>query len=1181
MSFYPPPTEILPIFNPADYDTAGNTGTEDIPFLSDYFLRFPVSQGSETIAGTLVSEGQITAETNLVMTGTALTNYIEFPDGTRQFTAGGGGGGDDLEAVLTAGNSAGSNTINMNGNDISNIGTITQLSSSGIDQSIFLYKDVGSYTLAIGTGQPTVPPSFACICIGEGTGAGILPGGDANIIIGTSAGTGVSTGASNILMGYQCAQGITTQSGNIIMGQDGGNGPIGDNNVIIGNNGVFGGPTPIDNSVGLGNGVVVNASDTVVLGTTSQTVFIPNTMTFSDGSQQRSSAYSPLFLDTSSSTYDLPLTVNVLNITSSNTTTNVVNIPPLDGDINLSIIPELTIYNLTPRNITLSVSSENDILFFGKYGNGTTTLILPPASSVVLNAQPDLNYNVVSKTPSIYNISFSGTNTAYSQDLSILESNLFLTATVASSIFTIPSPVDNALRQLTITNTGSFTFTVEATGGSTFLGRYGTGLTTLKVPENIVMYLYSDGTNWEVFDRTGVYLEAFAIILPTYDYSTNFSICEGTLRFAPSSNQTATITLPAPSNVNCENVRITVGNSSFFPQILSLPSGIFSLKYGTSASTFTLPGNSDFTILSNGVNWQVLDTGSQPLNIPLTLSASVNLSSGGIYANCNLFITATNPSIVITYPTPNGAFGSNGIVRIENVASSVAPISLSIATGLFSGAYGSGTTTYTIPVNTFIDMTSNGTNWLVNNRTLNTPIDLVVGGILNWTNNLSFLDTDITIPPADAPINSANVLAGTAVFNSNTLQVTAITSGRLTVGSVVYLQSSPPQRITIVSQFTSTAGGGEAGLTGTYGTGGGVNSASSFSFTGFFNTNQSLAGTITATALQTTYPPVATITPTIGLPNILTGGSVLTTSPIPISNTITCYTLDDPNSGGTGVYQISKQTPVTITGAPFYATQGNQIQLPPPASAKGKQIKFYNANMLPCYITTNAGSAVFGGKWGQQIVVGTTTTYSTNYLLRSGKSVVLQSDGVYWNAIDATQGNAIFSISSTAVTSTADNTPATVGNLILFDFNDCNLTGLTFNTSRNTFFNNTGVTINILVGLNCFWANPTGGSPIGNYPNIPTRSYTLTKIGNYNGVSNAPVPYPCPNVTATHGGGGGAGPVTFIQAAGTFIQSVPPQLFVLAPGDGFTVGLSKQTGVTATEQTLSTVAVQIIINRIG
>jgi hypothetical protein len=50
------------------------------------FLQFPIGQGVETLPG-LITIGDIDVGENIVMTGTEGINYIEFPDGTRQYTA--------------------------------------------------------------------------------------------------------------------------------------------------------------------------------------------------------------------------------------------------------------------------------------------------------------------------------------------------------------------------------------------------------------------------------------------------------------------------------------------------------------------------------------------------------------------------------------------------------------------------------------------------------------------------------------------------------------------------------------------------------------------------------------------------------------------------------------------------------------------------------------------------------------------------------------------------------------------------------------------------------------------------------------------------------------------------------------------------------------------------------------
>jgi len=145
MSAYPPPNEVLPIFNPTNYANVGNTGTEDIPFLSTYFLRFPTSQGSETIDGTLVGKEQITAEKNIVMSGTAGVNFLEFPDGTQQFTATGGG------SILT------SNNVFTGTNEFQNTltGTTNVIMSGTAGTNFLEFPDGTKQFTASAGGNPT------------------------------------------------------------------------------------------------------------------------------------------------------------------------------------------------------------------------------------------------------------------------------------------------------------------------------------------------------------------------------------------------------------------------------------------------------------------------------------------------------------------------------------------------------------------------------------------------------------------------------------------------------------------------------------------------------------------------------------------------------------------------------------------------------------------------------------------------------------------------------------------------------------------------------------------------------------------------------------------------------------------------------------------------------------------
>jgi hypothetical protein len=50
------------------------------------YLQFPIGQGIETLPG-LITLGDVDVGANIVMTGTPGINYIQFPDGTKQYTA--------------------------------------------------------------------------------------------------------------------------------------------------------------------------------------------------------------------------------------------------------------------------------------------------------------------------------------------------------------------------------------------------------------------------------------------------------------------------------------------------------------------------------------------------------------------------------------------------------------------------------------------------------------------------------------------------------------------------------------------------------------------------------------------------------------------------------------------------------------------------------------------------------------------------------------------------------------------------------------------------------------------------------------------------------------------------------------------------------------------------------------
>jgi len=1072
------------------------------------------------------------------MSGTYFALNQKYNTLKNQITAGGGGGVADLDLVLTNGNSAGSSDIDMNGNDIIGVDSLnfsdsSQQNTAYISKNYFRALPTGATDILLEELQSNYNASYSNVA------------GNRRLNLPT---TGLSeTSYINV---YN-----TSPSLPFVLNTD------------------FAGRT-----------------FTGRFGTTTDTVAV-RPLNWVKVAYNTTTTNWEIFDKSFVNTQELNLTVNLLLLNQSICNT-LFRILSSVSDLFL-FIPDLTLRpnnangyayyeNASDNTITLRLAEQEAPVvpsttntFVGLYGSQTNGLLLPPRTQVTVFAglASSNAFTVQQRFPAVftYTVPYSGTNITAFADPQYFDTEIYLTGSVATTFF-LPDPQNsvNAYsinRRITIKNQGSGIITLNSTYGF-FQGYYGSIDSTLIVLPNVTVNLYCNGLEWEVQQR-------FPLVLtyPIAYSGTNITAYANpqffdTILILDGTTDT-NFFLPDPFSGSSFNRRVTVQNEGEATVILNATTGDFQGTYGSFASTLNVLPNVTVNLYCNGSDWEV--EGKTSTFYPVSFSGTyTTFEDDRSILESTLLLTATGSLSVFVIPTPAGGTPNKNISRTLTITNEGSlPFSISASDSSdFLGRYGSGADTYIIPVNTTVEIFSNGTNWEVQDKTMNTAIDLLVGGILDWTTNLSYLDSEITICSADGALNSANTLAGTASFGSNTLTVTALTTGRLTVGSVVFLGT---QRITIVTQFTSTAVGGVAGDIGTYGTGGGGVSVVSQSFTGFFNANTSITGTVEMANNQFTAVPVATLTPTVGIGS-LTEGSAITTNPNPLGNTINFYTLNNPNSGGTGAYQVSRQgAAIGAPGAPFFGTQGNQIQLPPPASASGRQIKFFNENMLPCYITTSAGTAVFGGQWGQQVVISGTITYSTNYLLRSGRSVTLQSDGTRWNATDATQGSVVFSTSSASATSATDNTAANITGYIPINYNDCNISGLSIigvgdatAANRTGFVNNTGYTINLLVSLNILWGNPTGGSPAGTYVDVyPARRVSLIQstgaFGRYNNITDQIL---CPNVTTTIP----VAPIVYVQAAGQFPQWVSAIPVVLAPGDSFVLQIFKVTGVSGTEQ---------------
>ena len=100
MATYNPPTNLEPInvFNPANFVSASTTLTQADADLR--YLRYPIAQGAEYLQQT--EAYSLNVDTNIVLTGADGVNYIQFPNGSKQYVA--GGTIPTLQSVCNTGN---------------------------------------------------------------------------------------------------------------------------------------------------------------------------------------------------------------------------------------------------------------------------------------------------------------------------------------------------------------------------------------------------------------------------------------------------------------------------------------------------------------------------------------------------------------------------------------------------------------------------------------------------------------------------------------------------------------------------------------------------------------------------------------------------------------------------------------------------------------------------------------------------------------------------------------------------------------------------------------------------------------------------------------------------------------------------------------------------------------------
>lgn len=510
-------------------------------------------------------------------------------------SGGGGGGGSYLEYPIAQGSEtlfSGSscngdftivgdailNTISASGTEITcnspftmNIGTTLSIKSK-ID---FINA---SNNLMVG-GTLSGSSFFFSGSRNTGTGLNIfnsITSGSDNSANGYNALTALTSGYNNVAIGSGALQALTTGYGNNAMGYNSlGNCNTGFQNVANGGGAL---------------GALTNGSQNTAMGFTSASSISSGTQNTTIGASTG--------INITSGNQNTTLGYNAGN--SMNTNANCVSI---GATSNITASKN----NSTAIGYGATVShNTSTAIGYGSATTGDNQIVLGTASETVRipNRLLMANNTYIYSGNNFNQISFNVNNTTYSTDTSILDTYLLLTATSSGLSFTIPTPVGNANRTLVIANEGGNVFNLLNNNSSNWTGDYGSNTTILIIPDNANMYLFSNGTNWEVWQRTGN-VSFDTILTANAGSATNYSLCDSTLRFTNASTGSYTYTLPNPSDNSCHNTYIQVFNqSTTYAQTLSIGSGSFTGPWGSDSSTMILPSYSWVKMYSNGGNWQ-------------------------------------------------------------------------------------------------------------------------------------------------------------------------------------------------------------------------------------------------------------------------------------------------------------------------------------------------------------------------------------------------------------------------------------------------------------------------------------------------------------------------------------------------------------------------------------------------
>jgi hypothetical protein len=381
---------------------------------------------------------------------------------------------------------------------------------------------------------------------------------------------------------------------------------------------------------------------------------------------------------------------------------------------------------------------------------------------------------------------FRSINNGSTSTLALATSSFDSLTSITSSVnvaITLPivnlSPIVYNKLPVLIQNTSNYTYTltIGAGDGSTFLGKYGS-LTNSVILESGSTYgfFYDSGWNFYYKEITTLTLSSTSLI----DYSTNYNIGNSTLRMTGVSAQSITLpNLSLSATAVLTNSQITIQNTT--DNNITLTSGVnFVGHYGSYTTTLIVYPYTIVTLLCSNSKYEVITRVEEELILTQALSGTTynilyDQINSSFYFSGSVATTVTVPSPQVI--TNSNTYIVNNFYKLYNNGTALLTVTTSV--GAFGGQYGNLTGTIPLPSNCWIELRSNGTNWAINTRGGNFIYYIPIAYSTNYdfTSYRNYLNATIyftgvvtagAVPSITIPSPATNINTITTIYNNLT-----------------------------------------------------------------------------------------------------------------------------------------------------------------------------------------------------------------------------------------------------------------------------------------------------------------------------------------------------------------------------------------------------------------------------